>query len=224
MPSPAQQQAQSLLQDAIGQFEESAKQLGAELDTIPKGEQTELRTKIGLQWLDARLSELASTLDCSQTFAVDNPQRKQSLNGIIEQGASLYQRFPKLTGGWLAHYYKARSYEALGDNTKALAAYQDLLIDLTDADTGFRPIKTQAMRRALALWIETKDYSTAVDKSLGWAEKRQRRRASRPRLAGRETLHRDRFERACRFIRQKGFQVGRLSPRRPRVARRRDQS
>ncbi|HEY2762098.1 MAG TPA: hypothetical protein VGI75_15175, partial [Pirellulales bacterium] len=170
VPSPAQEQARSLLQDAIVQFTESAKQLRAQLDAIPKGEQTELRTKIGLQWLDARLSGLASMLEWAQTFAGADPQRKQSLNDIAEQGAKLYQRFPKLTGGWLAHYYEARSYEALGDTVKALAAYQDLLIDLTDADTGFRPIKTQSLRRALSLWLNSQEYSTAVDKSLGWAE------------------------------------------------------
>ena len=146
----AHKQAQSLLQDAIAQFGESAKQLRAQLDAIPKGEQTELRTKIGLQWLDALLSELGTRLELAEALADGDPQRKQLLNDVAAQGANLYQRFPKLTGGWLAHYYEGLSYENLGDSAKALVAYQDLMVDLTDADTGFRPIKTQAMRGA---WI-----------------------------------------------------------------------
>ena len=161
---------QAIFQNSIAAFEDLAKRLRGQLDALPKGEQPDLREKIGTGWLDARLNVLAATFDLALTADNDKDQRAKLLTDTAKQAGELYQRFPKRKGGWFAHLYEGKANQELGDRTKALAAYQDLLVDLADADGEFRPLKTQAMRQALGLWLEDKNYSAAVDKALPWAK------------------------------------------------------
>jgi hypothetical protein len=162
--------ARTMYKDAVAVFDALASQLRTQLDTIPAGEQKELREEIGGQWLGACLNAGRTTFDLAMTAPANSDDRITALKSTIKQCGALYQKYPKRLGAAYAHFYEGRANEELGERTKALAAYQDLMMDLTEADAAFRPLKTQAMRQALGLWLADKNYASAVDKSLVWAK------------------------------------------------------
>src|SRR5262245_27653569 len=162
--------AQTSYKEAIAVFDDLAAQFRKQLDAMPAGEQKELREEIGGQWLGACLNSGRTTFDLAMCATANSDARIAGLKTTIKQCGTLYQKYPKRLGAAYAHFYEGRANEELGERTKALAAYQDLMIDLTESDAAFRPLKTQAMRQALALWVADKNYATAVDKSLVWAK------------------------------------------------------
>ncbi len=82
---------------------------------------------------------------------------------------SLYQKFSKRLGGAIAHFYEGRCYQELGKRKEALAAYSDLIADLSSDDTAFRLLKTQAVKQAQQLWLEDQDFKSAAD-TAAWAK------------------------------------------------------
>jgi cellulose synthase operon protein C len=162
--------AQTLYKEAITVFDDLAAQLRKQLDAMPAGEQKELREEIGGQWLGACLNAGRTTFDLAMCAPANSDARIAGLKSTAKQCGTLYQKYPKRLGAAYAHFYEGRASEELGERTKALTAYQDLMMDLTESDAAFRPLKTQAMRQALALWVADKNYATAVDKSLVWAK------------------------------------------------------
>jgi hypothetical protein len=163
-------EAQASYKEAIAVFDDLAAQLRKQLDAMPAGEQKELREEIGGQWLGACLNAGRTTFDLAMGAPASSDAHIEGLKATIKQCGTLYQKYPKRLGAAYAHFYEGRANEELGERTKALAVYQDLMIDLTESDAAFRPLKTQAMRQALALWVADKNYATAVDKSLVWAK------------------------------------------------------
>jgi hypothetical protein len=162
--------AQTSYKEAIAVFDDLASQLRKQLDAMQPGEQKELREEIGGQWLGACLNAGRTTFDLAMGAPANSDTRIAGLKTTITRCGTLYQKYPKRLGAAYAHFYEGRANEELGERTKALAAYQDLMLDLTESDAAFRPLKTQAMRQALGLWVADKNYATAVDKSLVWAK------------------------------------------------------
>src|SRR5215471_15028309 len=163
--------AQAMYADACKTLIDSAKRLRAKLDALPKDEQSaKTREEIGSQWLGNLLDAARTTFDMALTAEPKSDQKRKWLTDSADQFSAIYQKYPKRLAGSYARYYEGNCYEELGDRAKALSAYDDLMVDSLDADVAFRPLKTQATRRAQRLWLDDKDYGTLVEKTLSWAK------------------------------------------------------
>jgi hypothetical protein len=165
--SKQRSQAQTKYGDARGVFEESARRLRAQLDKLPAGEQ---REELGPQWLGASVNVGRATYEMALASEPDSDQQKKLFSDAAAQCSSLYHKYPKRLGGAVAHFYEACCYDELGQRPEALTAYTDLIVDLPEAEASFRPIKTQALKRAQQLWMQNHDYQAVVDATLTLAK------------------------------------------------------
>jgi tetratricopeptide (TPR) repeat protein len=102
--------------------------------------------------------------------APQSEERKKLLTEASEQCSKLYENYPQRLAGLTARLYEGRCYEELDDPKQAVEAYNNVINDLPDGDTTFRALKTQALKRAVDLWLQDKEYEKAVDKSAAWAK------------------------------------------------------
>ncbi|HZZ29570.1 MAG TPA: hypothetical protein VFE46_16355 [Pirellulales bacterium] len=147
-------------------FEESAKRMRNELDKLPPGDQ---REELGGQWLGAAVNVGRAIFSMAITAEPGSQQQKNLLQETVAQCGSLYKKFPSRLGGGVAHFYEARANEELGEQKLALSAYSDLIDELSNTDTTVRPLKTQAILRAQAYWLQDQNFNTLIDKTLFWA-------------------------------------------------------
>lgn len=160
-------QAQMKYSEARGVFEDSARRLRSQLDKLPAGEQ---REELGPQWLGASVNVGRATYEMALASEAGSDQQKQLFSDAAAQCSSLYHKYPKRLGGAVAHFYEACCYDELGQRPEALTAYTDLIVDLPEAEAGFRPLKTQALKRAQQLWMQNHDYQAVVDATLTLAK------------------------------------------------------
>jgi cellulose synthase operon protein C len=159
-------QAQSKYADARAVFDDSARRFRSQLDKLPPGEQ---REELGPQWLGASVNVGRATFQMALAAEAGSDQQKQLLTDAAAQCGSLYQKYSKRLGGAVAHFYEGRCYEELGERKQALTAYTDLIVDVPDTDAAFRPLKTQAVKRAQQLWLQNQDFKAVAD-TVAWAK------------------------------------------------------
>ncbi len=163
-------QAAAMYAEARALYDDEAKHYRADLDKIPKGEQPDQREQLGNSWLGSLLDAATVTFDQARASESGGADARKLFTDAAGQCKKLHEDYPKRLVGVTARFYEGRCYQDLGDSKSALAAYDDLFSGLPDGDASLRQLKTQALRYAMQCWIQDKDYSTAVDKSLAWAK------------------------------------------------------
>ena len=169
-PAALRKEARGLYSDTRTIFQDSARRLRSQLDATPKVDaQRETREQIGGQWLGASLNVGRTTFELALASDPQSPRRKQLLEEAAKQCSKLYGDYPKRLGGMTGRLYEGRCYEELGNSANALEAYNNVIVE-SEGEGAFRLVKTQALLRAIPLWLAKKDYSTAVDKSVAWVK------------------------------------------------------
>ncbi len=184
--------------------------LRAQLDKLPAGEQ---REELGPEWLGACVNVGRAKFAMAMAIDPGSDQRQELLTDAATQCGGLYQKYSKRLGGAIAHFYEGRCYQELGKRKEALAAYSDLIADLTGDDAAPRLLKTQAIKQAQQLWLEDEDFKSVAE-TAAWAKERGRG-TSKSGLVGSQIIRSDWIERIGRQL-ETGCTLSRLFARRPR--------
>jgi hypothetical protein len=165
-------EARKLFAEAEKAFTAAAAQYRAELDKIPVPTPPNLqdrREELGREWLQARLLVATVIYESSKATEPGSKDHKELLESSAAKYRELYEGYNQRLVGLYARLYEGRNYHEMGDSKRALSTLTDL-IDMGDKSPELRRLKNRAFRITLELWLDLKDYETAIQRGGPWAE------------------------------------------------------
>lgn len=152
-------EARGLFAQAAGVFAGAEQKFQERYDSFPTvidskhPEQLEARRLAQVDLIQARLFSAQLLYEWAQSYPRDDPEFAAKLKQAGEKFAALYQDYRRLMAGLVARMWQARCLQESGNTKQALAYYAELL-DQPDEQPEFRQLKSQALRLAMACWLE----------------------------------------------------------------------
>lgn len=120
-------QAKKVFQTARDQHEAKWKSFGTFIDQQKEPEKFRQRSLAEVNLIQAMLDLAQSTYEEAQTYDQDAKERKKLLTDAVEQFDQIHQRYRTYLGGLYARLWEGKSFEEMGEYTKAMGVYEELL-------------------------------------------------------------------------------------------------
>ncbi len=135
-------ESQKVFVAAEAKYEALLKQFPKVID--PKDtKQIDARDRARLELRSARISAGRATYESSRAYPPGSPEAKKLLEAAAAKFGELYEKYRiQSTGGLLARLYQGQCYQDLGQHTKALGFYSEILAQADDPDE-FRKLKAR---------------------------------------------------------------------------------
>ena len=139
--------------------------------TPPKDqEQTDRRIQMYKDLYTADILAATVVYETGKTYPPDSQEFKDIIKAAADKFAQIYKAHNKRMVGWYARMYEGRCYQELGDTSKALEIYTDLLAQIGEVND-FRPLKAKTTRAALECWVKEKKWADAIQNATEFVSK-----------------------------------------------------
>lgn len=163
-------ESQKAFVSAEAKYEELFKQFPKAID--PKDtKQIDARERARGDLRLARLFAGRALYESSKAYPPGSADAKKLLESAAAKFGELYEKYRKQSAGLLARVYQGQCYQDLGDMSKALSCYGEVLAQ-DDLDE-LRNLKANALHLAMQCWLSEKQkkYDEAVKQGQEWLAK-----------------------------------------------------
>jgi hypothetical protein len=170
-------QARQFYDQAHGVFVESQKTLRERLSPINNRQydvsqkaEIEARDQMRSDYLQAQLLAAQVLEDRAHTATAGTPEHLQMLQEADKQYLDIEEKYRTLIAAPLASLGRGRCHQGMGKLKEALGFYTELMGQPVSED--LRPIKTEALQRAMECWLDPsiKLYAEAVNRGTAWQQ------------------------------------------------------
>lgn len=173
-------EARAVFQTAYDQYDTALKQFPGFIDDIKDRDRYLEKTAVEQNLIQAAMSLGMVTYEEAQTYESKSADFKKLLTNAAAKFQELHQQYRTQTAGLYGQMWEAKCYEELGDFSKALGTYTELLAHPGNEDA-LQRMKNQT-RQFRLLCLNRKDppdYALVVEEGEDWLKKHRSAWATR---------------------------------------------
>jgi tetratricopeptide (TPR) repeat protein len=115
-------------------------------------------------WIESRLNVASALYETGLSYPKEAPEFKKYLNEAAALYQKLYETYRLVIAGQYARMLQARCFQQMGEISRALSYYNDVLSQPDSELT--RELKTQTLRLAMQCWMSGSEKERKVDETI----------------------------------------------------------